>query len=119
MYKETGRSKEAFSILKNSIKQEEDFLKKENNLITLSSFKIRLAASYSILGEKDKALRYLSELEKSGTFVEWPVSVRTFPGFDKLRNDPEFKAIIKSSEEKKASLRAEVKRLEQNGVINM
>jgi TolB-like protein/Tfp pilus assembly protein PilF len=119
LYNETGRRKEALSILKRSIERDENFLKGKNNLITLSAFKLKLAAAYSIIGEKNKALRYLSELINSGMFVEWPFSVRTFPGFDKLRIDPEFKAILKRSDEKKASLRALVKNMEQKGVINM
>jgi hypothetical protein len=37
----------------------------------------------------------------------------TFPGFNNLRSDPEFKAIVKRIEEKRASLREKVWEMEQ------
>ena len=71
-----------------------------------------------MIGDYKKAVGYLSELEKLG-FFEYPVVLNTFPGFDNLRSDPEFKAILNRIEDKKASLRAQVKEMELRGEIDL
>jgi len=113
LYKETGRKHEALSILNNSIIWNENSLKSNGKLLGL-----RLAAAYAILDENEKALRYLSDGEKTG-LLEYAFTLRTFPGFDKLRGDPEFKSILKRIEDKKEILRTQVKEMEQRGELNM
>jgi TolB-like protein/predicted Zn-dependent protease len=123
LYKETGKKKEALSILNNSIKRNENALVSNNfnnNLIWFSIIHLQLAAGYAMLDENIKALKYLSEVEaeRSG-LIEWPYRIRTFPGFDKLRSNPEFKAILKRIEDEKATIRSQVKEMEQRGEIDM
>jgi TolB-like protein/Tfp pilus assembly protein PilF len=118
LYKETGRKKEAYSILNNSIKRDENLLKDNGAILWFNNITLRLAAAYAILDENKKALKYLSEIEKSG-LIELPCTIRTFPGFDKLRGDPEFKSILKRIEDKKDILRTQVKEMEQRGELNM
>jgi hypothetical protein len=50
---------------------------------------------------------------------EWPCTIRTFPGFDKLRNNMEFKSILKRIEDKKTTIRSQVMKMEQRGELNM
>ena len=45
--------------------------------------------------------------------------IRTFPGFDNLRNDPKFNEIVKRIEDKRAVIRAQFKEMEERGEINM
>lgn len=80
--------------------------------------KYRLVAAYAMIGDYKKALGYLSELEKLG-FFEYPVVLNTFPGFDNLRNESEFKAIVKRIRENQDSLRAQIKEMELRGVIDL
>jgi TolB-like protein/Tfp pilus assembly protein PilF len=118
LYKETGRKHEALSILNNSIIWNENSLKSNGELLGFKFKKLRLSAAYAILDENEKALRYLSEGEKTGLF-EFAFTIRTFPGFDKLRGDPEFKSIIKRIEDKKEAIRAQVKEMEKRGEIEL
>jgi TolB-like protein len=118
LYNSTGRKKEASSILNNFIKQDEISLK--GSLSEWSPYikNLRLAAAYAILGENRKALSYLMQLEKSG-HLEGFYNINTFPGFDNLLKDPEFKAIVKRIEDQKASLRSQLKEMELRGAINL
>jgi tetratricopeptide (TPR) repeat protein len=118
LYKETGRKKEALSILNKSIKRKGNLLNSNVDELIIKLIKLRLAAAYTIMDENKKALRYLSELEKSG-LIEFPITIRTFPGFDKLRDDLEFKSILKRIEDKKGAFRAQVKKMEERGEINL
>lgn len=118
LYKETGRKKEALSILNNSIVRDEDLLTDNLNWRDFSSIRLRLSTAFALLDENVKSLKYLSEAAKLG-FYDWHIAVRTFPGFDKLRDDAEFKAILKHSEEEKAALREQVREMEQRGEINL
>jgi hypothetical protein len=70
------------------------------------------------MDEKDKAFKYLAGLEKS-VYYELPCSIKTFPAFNKFRDDPEFKAILKNIEKKRAAIRAKISRMEEMGEINM
>ena len=116
--KETGRKKEALSILNNSIVRDGNLLKDNSNWRDFSSIRLRLSTAFALLDENVKSLKYLSEATKFGLY-DWPFAIRTFPGFDKLRDDPEFKAILKHIEEEKASLREQVREMEQRGEINL
>ena len=118
LYKETGRDKEAVSILKNSITRDEDLLRNRSHFWMDRFVKSRLAASYALSGENRKSLEYLSELGNSGIFG-LIFDINKFPGFDNLRNDPEFKAIVKRIEHEQDSLRAQVKEMELRGEIDL
>ena len=83
-----------------------------------SILNLQLAAAYAILGDNKNALLHLAEVEKTIP-GEWPFKVKTFPGFDKLRNNPEFNSILKRIEDKKADLRSQITKMEQRKEINM
>jgi hypothetical protein len=71
-----------------------------------------------MMGDKKEALKYLEALEES-LLIEYPYPVKSFPGFDNLRNDPEFKTIINKIENKKALIREQIKEMEERGEINL
>jgi hypothetical protein len=112
----TGKKNEAVKGLKNSIKYYEAEILKGYG-INLTINRLKLAASYAMLGENEKALEYLSQLEKFGLF-EYPITL-AFPGFDNLRNDPRFKAIVKRIEDQRAAVREKVRQMEQSGELNL
>ena len=120
LYNETGRKKEALEILNNSIKRDKEELLRSQYLTWFSGTYLRLAAAWALLGDNKKALEYLSKIEsaRSGLY-ETPYKIRTFPGFDKLRNDPEFKAILKRIENEKDSIRAQIIEMEKRGELDM
>jgi len=118
LLKETYREKESLSILKQGIKQDEEYLKIGKNYEATYFVRVRLTAAYAMLGDKERTLQNLTELEREG-LIEFPCSIVTFPGFDNLRNEPEFKAIVKRIRENQDSLRAQVKEMELSGEIDL
>jgi hypothetical protein len=117
LYTETGRKKEALTILNNYINFSEKRLG-NSDLWGISSINIRLAAAYAMLDDNTKALKCLFEVERTGPCESY-FSIKSFPGFNKLRSNPEFQSILKSIEDKKASLRAKVKEMELRGEIDL
>ena len=118
VYMETGRKKEALAILKSSVESDENFLAKGDDFMTSKLIKLRLAAAYAMMDRSKDAIKYLLELHESGIF-EYPITINSFPGFDNLRNDPEFRATVKLIEDEKNTLRAQVKEMELNGELNL
>ena len=120
LYKETGRRKEAFSILDELINRIEISVK--SSPVPVDDItKLQIAAAWSIMGEKKKALNRLPE---SGTFNllglyfnQGVIDIKTFPGFDNLRNDPQFRAYIKRCDDEKAVLKEQVRMMELKGEI--
>ena len=120
IYSKTGRKKEAISILNNSIRRDESELSLKHYFSTFSQTHLRLAAAWALLGDNEKALYYLSKFESERLpLYEMPYKIRTFPVLDNLRNDPEFKAILKRIEHEKDSIRTIVMEMEKRGELNM
>ena len=117
LYKETGRRFEDRSIIKSIAAREENILKAGKSFWA-SETAIRAAAGYAVLGDNNKAIGFIKLLEKYGC-NDNPFPLMTFPGFNNLRSDPEFKAIVKRIEEKRASLREKVREMEQRREINL
>jgi TolB-like protein/Tfp pilus assembly protein PilF len=117
LYKETGRKNKAISVLNNLIKREENELKGNNSGTELKVTKLNLAAAWAMLDENKKALYYLSELEKTGLF-EYPCTLGSVP-FDNLRNDPEFKAIVKRIGDNRSATRQKIREMEERGEIDL
>lgn len=91
---------------------------KETNFIFNKFTKLRFAAVYAIIDKDKEALTMLTDLQKSGIF-EIYFTLRSFPGFDNLRNNPEFKAIVKRIDDEKAAIRAQVRDMEQRGELHL
>jgi tetratricopeptide (TPR) repeat protein len=117
LYKGTGRKSEDFLKIKQIVAREENVLQTRRSFWA-SETALRAAAGYAILGDNRKAMTYIKLLEKYGC-NDNPFPLRSFPGFDNLRNDPEFEETVKRIEEKRDSIRAEVKMMEQQGEINL
>ncbi len=78
-----------------------------------------LAVTYSILGNNEKAMEYLSVL-KNGETIDFGMitDLKLFPGFDAVRADPNFEAMFNDFEAKYLKLHNRVKEmLIQEGVL--
>jgi AraC-like DNA-binding protein/TolB-like protein len=60
-----------------------------------------LAWTHSAMGEKEKALKYMNEVNNRTTIPSWMiVSLEDLPLFDNIRSEPEFKKLKKEFEKK-------------------
>jgi len=71
------------------------------------------------LGEKDEALKFLSEAAKFGFEWGWQDFIEIDPTFENLRDDPEFKAIVKQVRDEKAAIRAQVQEIMERDEIDL
>ena len=89
-----------------------------------------LARIYAFQGDREKALKNLTEYAKGfniGTdfllidsyFMGWHDFILIDPFFERLRDDPEFQAIVKRAQEEKAALRAQVREMEERGELDL
>lgn len=78
-----------------------------------------LAQIYAFQGDRDEALKYLSEYAKQGFRGGWQDYIMIDPFFESLRDDPEFKAIVKKAQDEKAALREQVREMEERGELDL
>jgi TolB-like protein/Flp pilus assembly protein TadD len=76
-----------------------------------------LAGVYAFLGNKEEAYKWLREYEKLGFREGIHEYIKVDPLFDNLRNDEEFKEIVKRANDKAAEIRAKIKEIEENGAL--
>ena len=76
-----------------------------------------LAGVYAVLGNKEEAYRWLTEYEKTGFGGGLHEFLKFDPLFDNLRNDKEFKEIVKRVNDKAAEIREEIREMEEKGEI--
>jgi TolB-like protein/Flp pilus assembly protein TadD len=76
-----------------------------------------LAGVYAFLGNREEAYRWLREYEKLGFSSGIQEYIKVDPLFDNLRNDEEFKEIVKRANDKAAEIRAKIKKMEEKGEI--
>jgi len=79
---------------------------------------LHLSRIYAFKGERKKALENLNEFAKRGFTSGWHDFILIDPFFERLRDDPEFKAIVKQAQEEKAELREQVRQMEERGELN-
>lgn len=77
-----------------------------------------LAQVYAYLGEKEKAYKYLHEMEEK-EFQGWQfLFFKSNPMMESLWADDEFQQIMKRQDEKYARIRADIERFEQEEQLN-
>jgi hypothetical protein len=77
-----------------------------------------LAGIYAFLGNKEEAYKWLREYEKIGFSSGIHEYIKVDPLFDNLRNDEEFKEIVKRANDKAAEIRARINQMEEQGVFD-
>lgn len=92
--------------------------KSKNSLKSMQEF-YALAGVYATMGEIDKAKQLIRENHSEVFAFGNHDFILIDPLFDKLRNDPEFLAIVRQTQEEKAALRAEVDEMEERGEISL
>jgi adenylate cyclase len=117
IYFKTERKEEAKKILENIILEDKESLKEDPTWPKKRY--LRLAAAYAIKGEDQISLKYLKELERIGFLDEWHYYIEFYPPFEQLKSDPEFKAIVRKAQEKKATYRAQIREMEERGQLNL
>lgn len=77
-----------------------------------------LAGIYAFLGQKEKAWQYLRAFDTDGRW-QWgsPYFIQVDPLFDNLRNDAEFKEMLRRVLAEKAQIRERLRRLEVEGKL--
>jgi hypothetical protein len=76
-----------------------------------------LAGVYAFLGNKEEAYKWLREYEKIGFSSGVHEYIKVDPLFDNLRNDEEFKEIVKRANDEAASTRARISQMEEQGML--
>jgi hypothetical protein len=79
----------------------------------------QMPSIYALLNEKEEALRYLSEFAKQGFNGGMQDLVINSPLYEYLWDDREFKAIVKREQEKKASIRTQIRKIEERGELDL
>ncbi len=76
-----------------------------------------LSKVYAFRGDRNEALNYLTEYANLGFSFGWHDFILIDPFFESLRDDPEFKAIVKKAQDEKTALRAQVRQMEADGLL--
>jgi len=74
---------------------------------------------HAFQGNEKEAFRYLTAYSNRGFNWGWDDFILIDPFFESLREDPEFKSIVKQAKEEKAALRAQVRDMEQRGELDL
>ena len=115
MYKELGRENDARTILDNSRKNLENELAEDKLWFTY----LYLSFAHAVLDEKEKALDYLSNAGELGFQDGYHDLIQIHPIFENLRDNPEFKAIVKRAQQEKAAERAQIQEMIESGEIDL
>jgi tetratricopeptide (TPR) repeat protein len=76
-----------------------------------------LAGVYAFLGNKKEAYKWLRQYEKLGFIDGLHEYIKADRLFDNLRDDDEFKEIVKRANDKAAEIRARINQLELQGGV--
>ena len=96
-----GKQKEAEPYFQQQIEQDLNIIKAARLGSSMKTAHYDLAATYAMIGEKDKAYFYLDEFNKKNSFPLWWVNlIKQDPLFDNIRNETRFQKIIKDVEAK-------------------
>jgi len=74
---------------------------------------------YAILDEKEKALKHLSEFERTGFHFNIFDFIEISAVYENIRDDPEFKAIIRRVHDKKTAIKEQIREMEERGELDL
>ena len=121
VYYQLGKTEEAKKIFTEQIEilESASDLERSNNFGDSRNSLLHLSRIYAFQGNNKQALKYLAEYAKRGFLRGWHDFILIDPFFESLRNDPQFKAIVKQAQEEKAALRAQVREMEERGELTL
>jgi len=114
VYHHLGKTEEADKTFTEEIKKLESDVDRDRR-----STDLHLSRIYAFKGNRVEALKYLAEYAKRGFTQGWHDFILIDPFFESLRDDPEFKAIVKQAQEEKAALREQVREMEERGELTL
>ena len=114
MHQKLGNEEEALAILNSA----QISLKKRSKNGTWSTL-LNLSIIHVLKEEREESLHYLSDAAELGFQMGWHDRIETSPFFESLRDDLEFKAIVKQAQEEKAVIRAQVREMVGRGELDL
>jgi tetratricopeptide (TPR) repeat protein len=114
VYSQLGKTEQADKAFTEEIQK----LESEVDRDTRNTY-LHLSRIYAFMGDKKEALKYLADYAKKGFILGWHDFILIDPFFESLRDDPEFKGIVKLAHEEKAALRAQVREIVERGELNL
>jgi TolB-like protein/Tfp pilus assembly protein PilF len=115
VYEKLDKKSEAIAILENIKSSYGNLLNKNTNEFICYC----MASVQSQLENKEEALQYLSKAVEIGLKNGSHDLLLIDPSFENLRDDPEFKAIVKRAQDEKAAIRAQVQEMVDKGEIDL
>ena len=121
VYYQLGKTEEADKIFAEQI----EILESASDLEWSNFFEgprnslLHLSRIHAFMGDKKEALKYLAEYAKKGFILGWRDFLLIDPFFESLRDDPEFKAIVKRAQNEQAALREQVREMEERGELDL
>ncbi|GJM29640.1 MAG: hypothetical protein DHS20C17_22750 [Cyclobacteriaceae bacterium] len=112
VYHQQGRVEESHQIFEQGIEKLKSRLDDYNGFAFLHISRI-----YAFQGKRKEALKYLSEYAKRGLNGGWLDIILIDPFFEGLRDDPEFRVIVKRAQEEKAAIRTQIREMEEQGEL--
>jgi len=109
-----GKKEEAEKFFNKQIEKLQSNLDQEDRLEYLL-----LSRIYALQGKRKEALEHLAEYARGGFNWGWHDFILIDPFFENLWDDPEFQAIVKPAQDKKATLREQIKEMEQQEELNL
>jgi tetratricopeptide (TPR) repeat protein len=112
-----GRKEEAMKYFNKQISFCTESIRQKDPYGSIGGAAYDLAGVYAFLGNKEEAYKWLREYEKLGFSSGIHEYIKVDPLFDNLRNDEEFKEIVKRANNKAASTRARISQMEEQGEL--
>jgi len=114
VYYQLGRKEEAQKIFTAEIQR----LESKQNIDSHREL-LDLARIFAFQGDSVKAMKYLTDYANKGFRFGQQDFILIDPFFESLRDDPEFKAIVKQAQDEKAALRVQVREMEARGELTL
>ena len=115
MYKKTGKGQAAMTLLKRcKISQEDQKVKNVDFYLNLY-----LASIYALMDNKEAVLKNLTKSVDIGLRWGWHDFLEICPFFENLWDDSDFKAIVLRAQNEKATIRTQIRKMEQSGEIDL
>jgi TolB-like protein/lipopolysaccharide biosynthesis regulator YciM len=114
-----GKKAEAQYYFDQQIRYDEEIINLSRNLLNWGAAYYDLAATYAILGDKEKTYKYLNEWNNRKVYpLWWVVYLKNEPFFDKYRNEERFQKIVNDVESKYNAEHERVRKwLEENNML--
>jgi adenylate cyclase len=114
-YKELNKHQEAKTILNSRKTSLQDNLSQSKDWFTY----IRISMIHALLDEKEKSMQYLSSAVELGIKYGWHDFLPICPIYKEYWDDPDFKVLVKRSQEERAVKRKQVDEMIERGEINL